>query len=139
MLSQPLNPQKKFSGNQIAVFSFFFGPFASVYFLKKNFDVMGDALNAQKTLLIGLGVVLALFLAFPFLPDSIPAVVYSVAYAIGSRQFYLSMQESALADYARESNWKALGIGLLSTLISAILLIAIVIIYAQIGWMEIDF
>lgn len=129
---------KMFSGNQIAILTFFFGPLAGVAMLKKNFDVMGERSHAKNTLIYGLVASAVLFLLSPFLPESIPAAVYAISYTVAAQTYFNTYQKTAFQNAERESTWKALGISALCIIVTAIILILIIMAYGVMGWIQIE-
>lgn len=129
---------KMFSGNQIAILTFFFGPLAGVTMLKKNFDVMGERTHAKNTLIYGLLASAILFLASPFLPNSIPAAVYAISYTIAAQNYFKTYQKTAFENAERESTWKALGISALCLIVTAIILLLIIMVYVVMGWIQVE-
>ena len=121
-----MEENQAYSKNQVTLGTFFGGPLAATYMLKKNFDVMGDATHSQKTIKYGLIFTLALILISPMLPSSIPGVVYGMAYTMAARSFYIQKQET-LKDTPRFSNWNVAGVALLSLL--AFLAVGLPIVY----------
>jgi hypothetical protein len=48
-----MDKSKIYSPNQVGLGTFFGGPLAAVYFLKKNFDAVDNSATAEKTVIIG--------------------------------------------------------------------------------------
>ncbi len=127
---------KKFSGNQIAFFSFFLGPVTAVYFLKRNYQAMGDEKRANETLRIGLILTLIFFLFIPFIPESVPPVAFAAGYAFASQYMFKIRQEAALENIEKESSLRAFGISLLCLLVSMLALLLIIFLYVQLGLID---
>lgn len=118
-----------YTRHQIMLGSFVGGPFAAIYFLKKNFDAMGDTAQSKKTVIIGLCLVVAL-LAIMAAPLPIPRVVYPVAYAALAQAIYMQKQIS-LKDTPSFSNKNVAIIAAISFIaFAAILLILVYVAYA---------
>lgn len=108
------------------------GPIAAVYFLKKNFDAMGNRELSQKTITLGSLIVLLLVLVLPFLPDFIPSVAYSIAYGFTARMIY-EQQQTSLKDVQTYSNWNVVGYALLWMIVIVALIIPVAMLYDHLG------
>jgi hypothetical protein len=64
-----------YSPTQAALGSFLGGPFASLYFLKTNFDVLGSEKSKKNTIALGSIIIFSILLILPFLPDNFPNMV----------------------------------------------------------------
>lgn len=124
--------QQAYTKNQILWGTFLGGPLAAVYMLKKNFDVMNDIDQSQKTTKFGLLFVLALIAIVPVLPQFIPGVAYAIGYTVAAQQFYVQKQIS-LKDNPRFSNWKVLGVSLASLAIFIAVGLPLVYLYYTLG------
>ena len=118
---------KLFSPFQVACASFFGGPIAAVYALKKNYEVLGQPKEARETLTAGIVFIILLVIVLPFLPDkfpnfAIPAGYTSAAYAI-TKRFQLPKPGS---------NFEAQGIGGIVALCVVCLIVFLAIAFAYI-------
>lgn len=125
---------KIYSPNQVLGGSFWGGPIAVVYFLWKNYVVLGKLEEAKNCLVFGSVFILVVLVGLPFLPESFPNIVIPIAYSIGAKQLAVSSQldkkqiiESE--SYTFQSNWKVLGIGTLTLLL--FLVVAIFLVFAM--------
>jgi len=94
------------------------GPVALIYFLMANFETLGDEALKKKTLQLGIAFIIALVATIPFLPDSLPSSVFTVAYIIVARHVaenYQMTKADILASEVHDfhSNWRVFGLGLL--------------------------
>ncbi|WP_221932910.1 hypothetical protein [Thalassotalea sp. PS06] len=110
---------KIYSPTQVAVGTFLGGPVGLMYFLMSNFGTLQKHDSKQKTLYAGIGLIVLLLLTMPFLPDDFPSLPFTVAYVIIARYVadnqQMKKQEIVESDnYVFQSNWKVLGMGLLS-------------------------
>ena len=80
-----------YSPVQVVTCSFFGGPFAAVFVLKKNFDALGDKAGSLKTIIWGSVFIVLLFLSLPFLPEKFPHYVLPLAYSIAAREIAKSI------------------------------------------------
>jgi hypothetical protein len=124
--------QKAYTRGQIIIGTFIGGPFAAMYFLKKNFDLQGDKESSKKTIIVGLSIVAILLAAVPVLPESIPSFVYGVAYTAIAQAVYEQKQKS-LKDTPRYSHWNVAGVTVLSIVMFLILAIPLILIYSNMG------
>src|SRR5690349_15440202 len=103
-----------YSPQQIALGSFWGGPFAAVYFLKENFLVLNQPGRAKRTLQFGALISGAMIGVLPFLPDKFPNLVMPLAYCIAARElakvYQLKKEAIATSDlYTFRSNWRVFG------------------------------
>jgi hypothetical protein len=81
-----------FSPTQGAVGTFVGGPLAGTYLLRTNYLAKGDRRNAMKVTLWGIALTLALLVALPYIPDSLPTPVIPISYAVAVRVIIEKMQ-----------------------------------------------
>jgi len=124
---------KVFSLQQLSLATVFFGPFAGVYLLARNFRLLGDIFKAKRTLIFGYSLATLYLIGTVFIPDNVghflryglPWVPAGIIYQIAYYQ-----QKQAIVGYGtsgsmkRYSAWKMLGVGLLSLLVSLFILFA---------------
>lgn len=106
-----------YSPNQCSFGAFLGGPLASIWCIRRNFQVLGEAEAVRKTSLYGALVMAALFILMPMLPDRFPNFVIPLVTIIMTRGFVQAYQSSkqAIAEselLAFRSNWSVLGVGL---------------------------
>ena len=105
-----------YSLKQVFAGSFLGGPIALVYFLRNNFQVLGNNSAASKTLLWGVLFNFAILAAFPFLPKHFPNSVFPFAYswaagAIASAKQLSDESIASLPQFRFHSNWRVFGVG----------------------------
>jgi hypothetical protein len=118
-----------YSPRQIRIGTFLGGPIAAVYLLRANFLALNRTSEAHTTILCGIALLAGLLVLVPFLPKHFPnfliPILISIAAGFVADKWQLSKQ--AIVDsgsYEFQSNWRLLGITLLS--IIAFLLIIVV-------------
>ncbi|GGB14863.1 hypothetical protein [Agarivorans gilvus] len=122
--------KKVLSPAQIAGGSFWGGPIATVYYLRKNYLLIGNEALAQKTLIYGAIFIIFLMAILPFLPEKFPNMVLPLAYCLAARQIAETTQLKkdqieGSEEYTFESNWKIFGVGILTLLIFLIVAMAV--------------
>ncbi|MGO3346386.1 MAG: hypothetical protein ACTIM4_14110 [Marinomonas sp.] len=110
---------KVLSPVQIAAGSFWGGPIATVYYLRKNYLLQGRNDYAQKTLVYGILFIIALLVVLPFIPDAFPGMVIPIAYCLAAKKIALKTQMSktmieSSEGYTFESNWMIFGVGIVT-------------------------
>ena len=130
-----MEAKKVLSPAQIAGGSFWGGPIATVYYLRKNYLATGNKELAQKALLYGTLFIIFMLGLIPFLPEKFPSIALHLAYCLAARQIAKTTQLKkeqieGSEEYTFESNWKIFGVGILTMLIWLILGIA--------GWFVLD-
>ena len=106
------------------------GPAAVVYFLYRNYIVLGDVAAARKTVNYGVAVILAYFGVVALLPaHALPNGPFTVASWFVTRGIVESMQPSTQAIiaspvYTFHSGWRVLGMSILCAIVTAIGLFA---------------
>mgnify|MGYP005724765147 CR=1 FL=1 len=129
---------KVISPNQILVSSFFGGPIAAIYFLRKNYIALGDDHYARNTLIYGVTLIIFVILLLAFLPEEIPNLILPLAYSLAAKQIAVSTQlekhKIETSDmYAFESNIKIFGISIIALMIFMILAVLIFVILEAAG------
>jgi len=110
-----------YSPQQAAGGAFLGGPVGVIYFIWANFRALGNEAAARSTLGYGLlGLVVVLILVV-ILPEGIPNVPFTIAYVVIAQQVVTKLQVSKqqiidTPEYDFHSNWRVLGLGLLSLL-----------------------
>jgi len=117
---------KLYSNREITIATFFGGPLAAGYLMKKNFQVMGDFERAKLALLIGIISTIIIFAVFLTLPESIqdviPQPLIPVIYTAIISLIVNKLQGPFLKEYKDKggiyhSGWRAAGVGALAMLI----------------------
>ena len=113
-----MNKQLVYSPAQAAFGSFLGGPLASVVFLRRNFQALGNYGAEKKTVLFGAIILLALIGILPFLPDKFPKMAIPIATIVVTRiiveKNQFTKQSIVESDsLAFKSNWRVLWVSLL--------------------------
>ncbi len=128
-----MDEKKIYSTGQIWGSSFIFGPLAGIYLLSKNFETFKDKEKAKQTLVIGLGITIAfvIILLLVELPKTgaVFPIVYTaiIAYCADKNQKE-KIKQHLDSGGKKYSNWRVLGISILSLLV----LIALFFVFAMI-------
>ncbi len=109
---------KLYTPVQVGIGTYIGGPFAAMYFLKGNFDVLDKPELSKKVIAIGIAFSIVLFAALPFVPENLPnnviPIMYLVPVLLMMKNHQLTKKEileSELYDF--HSSWKVFGISLL--------------------------
>lgn len=131
--------KKLYSNREITIATFFGGPLAAGYLMKKNFQVMGDFEKADKSLLIGIISTIIIFGSILSLSDSvinhIPKPLIPGIYTAIISWIVNKLQGPYIKEYKENgglyySGWKAAGVGAVTMLI---LIAAIAIVAFFVG------
>ncbi len=130
---------KLFSPTQGAMGAFLLGPITGVYIIQANFAAMGESVRRGHAIVYGSLLVLAVALLSPFVPEKVPAIAFGMLYMIPTRwvmdKLQLSKQQITDSDdYDFHSNWLVFGVGLLGIVIYMMIIIAVYLAYAALGW-----
>lgn len=130
--------KKVLSPGQIAGGSFWGGPIATVYYLRKNYLAQGNEVYAQKALLYGVCFVIFLLGLLPFLPEKFPNMLLPLIYCLSAKQIAETTQLKKAQikeseEYTFESNWKIFGVGILTMLIFLIIVIVAMMAFEAMG------
>ena len=114
------------------------GPVGLIYFLKANFDALGNKSAARKTVLLGIILIIALVLIVPQLPNDSSSIPTTIAYIAIARfvatRYQLTKAAIELSDvYEFHSNWRVLGHALLCLLASAVAIMGPLFVLAYLG------
>lgn len=106
-----------YSPKQVSAGSFLGGPIAAVYFLRRNFQALGNPDAARRTLWWGIVFNIAVAAVIPFLPDRFPNYVLPLAYSWAAYGIAASKQLSketiaSSPEFSFESNWRVVGIAI---------------------------
>jgi hypothetical protein len=109
--------QPIYSPRQISSASFLGGPIALVYFLRKNFQTLGNTAAAAQCLGWGILFNVVILGSMPFLPKRFPNYVLPLAYSwtayFIAEQKQLSKESiSASSQFCFQSNWKVFGLAI---------------------------
>ena len=132
--------RKLFSPTQGALGAFLLGPITGLYAVQANFAAMGESAKRANTFVYGSILILAVALVSPLLPEKIPAFAFGLLYMLPTRmfmdKFQLSKQQIIDSlEYKFQSNWLVFGAGVLGIIIYLILIIAVYLGYAALGWL----
>ncbi len=123
--------RKIYTTRQMWVSSFIFGPIAGIYLLSKNFETFKDNENAKRTLIIGLGIVTILIIIALLIEIPKTGMIIPIIYTVLIKQYANACQKEKIKQHLdsggkKYSNWRVLGISILSLL--ALLALALVIV-----------
>ena len=113
---------KVYSPVQGGLGTFLGGPLAGAYFIRANFQAMGDARRAGLAAIWGIAICAVFILVVPFLPAKlirsfVPILnVLGVKYLIEKMQFTKD-QIASSGQFTFHSNWRVVGIALLGFLV----------------------
>jgi len=133
-----MEPKKFYSPLQIALGSLWGGPLAAVYFLRKNYLALGKTESAQKTVVIGSLLILALIALLAYLPENFPSMIIPFVYCAAAAKVAMSTQlekaDIAKADeFEFASNWGVFGLGIVSLVLFFIFAVVIMLIMDFMG------
>lgn len=108
-----------YSPAQVCLGTFLGGPIAAVYFLKKNYDMMGIEDSGRTTLIWGTLLTLLFMVGLQYIPDSVPVSAVAAGYSAGvmalvQRDHLRKEDISTLPDYDFRSNWNVLCVAAVS-------------------------
>ena len=137
-----MNKQPVYSPGQAALGSFLGGPLASVVFVRRNFQALGNSEAEKKTLLFGAILLLALLGLLPFLPDRFPNMAFPIATIVATRAIVEKYQftKQAIAEstsLAFQSNWRVFFVALLCLVVFFAVAMAVVFGFDYFGIVEI--
>ncbi|KJG36576.1 hypothetical protein UA32_16370 [Photobacterium angustum] len=123
---------KLYTPVQVGIGTYIGGPFAAMYFLKGNFDVLDKPELSKKVIVVGIAFSIVLFAALPFIPESLPnnviPIMYLVPVLLMMKNHHLTKKEileSELYDF--HSSWKVLGVSLLWMILFFIIAIGVML------------
>lgn len=130
--------KKLYTPTQIALATYLAGPFAAIFFLKRNFEALGKETFARKTLRIGLLLSFLLLIIQPFLAEVAPGVVLPVLYLVPVimvvKNHQMTKDEIRNSDdYVFQSSWKVFGMGIILMLAFYVMAIIFMIILESLG------
>ncbi|MDO5510897.1 MAG: hypothetical protein Q4F57_09390 [Weeksellaceae bacterium] len=120
--------RKFFSIKAITLATFVGGPLATAYMVKKNYEAMLQPEKARNSLIIGVGattlIIIFLFLTPEHIIDKIPNIVLPILYAMAAYFLVEEIQGANIKVHEENggefySNWHAVGVAVIATLIFA--------------------
>ena len=123
-----LESKQLYSKRAIITATFFGGPLAAGYLVKKNYDTLDQAENGKKSMIIGIISTIILFAIIFIIPEAVlDKIPYAIIPLIYSGIIYIlveKLQGEELRQHKETegkfySNWRAAGIGGISLLIIA--------------------
>ena len=118
--------KKFYSQKAISIATYFGGPLAAGYLIKKNFEVLNQPDNGQKSLIIGIISTLLLFAGIFSIPEPIidkipqpviPLIYTGIIYLIVEKLQGKKLQEHKDSGGDFHSGWKAAGVGAIAMII----------------------
>lgn len=114
-----------YSLKAISIATFFGGPLAAGYLVKKNYEALGQADNARKSLFIGIASTIVLFVIAYLIPDELSTKIGTLIPGLSAWIIYLiveKLQGSELKLHKESegkfySGWKAAAVGSISMVI----------------------
>ncbi|PKG76213.1 hypothetical protein CXF86_04720 [Shewanella sp. GutCb] len=118
-----------YSPTQAALGAFLGGPFASLYFLKTNFEVLKSEKSKKNTIALGSIIIFSLLLILPFLPDNFPNIVIPLLTVTITKalveKFQFTKEDIEISEGLKyQSNW---GVLWTSIICLVLLLIAVTV------------
>jgi hypothetical protein len=124
-----MEEKKRFySQRAIAIATYFGGPLAAGYLVKKNYETLGQPDNARKSLIIGIVSTILIFAGIFSIPEEIidkipnaliPLIYTGIIYLIVERVQGESLKNHKESGGEFYSGWKAAGVGAIAMLILA--------------------
>jgi hypothetical protein len=134
--------KKLYSQKAIGIATFFGGPLAAGYLVKKNYQSLGLESHGKKAFIIGIVSTLLLFAGVFSIPEHIldkipnaliPAIYTGIIYLIVERLQGQDLKEPLENGRAFQSAWKAVGVGAISMLILLIFIATTAFIAADLS------
>ena len=121
-----------FSPTQAAVGAFLGGPFASIYFLRKNFETVNDDDGANNATVIGGVIAFVLIIILGFLPENFPNMAIPILTVVITRmlveKYQCTKQEITSVDSVSfQSNWHVFIAGVISFVAFMVVAVAILL------------
>lgn len=124
--------EKAYTKNQIQISALLLGPAAAVYFLKKNFEVLGNQKLARDTLKQGILGILLFILITPFISKVGAMIGINIGIVLALGSVYTTSQTSLL-DNPKYSFWNVLGISILGLIGFFASSLIVVMLYDALG------
>jgi hypothetical protein len=114
--------EQLYSPNQIAIGAFLGTPLAAGWLAAHNYRAMRQPREAGRVLGLGIIATIVVMAIAYYLPDSVPSVVFPIAYCVAIYQAADSKFKAVVAAHrtaggTMRSSWRVVGIGLLCALI----------------------
>lgn len=98
--------------------TFFGTPVAGAWVITRNLKSLGRHDEMRKAWLTGIGIMVVIFIAAWFLPESVPATPINIAAVLAMHQYAKQTTGAALEQHSANggsylSNWRAFGVSLL--------------------------
>jgi len=131
---------KLYTTNWVIFATYIGGPLAGAYLMSKNFENLNNKKFALNTLIIGILATLLLFGILPFIPESIlnsipnyiiPAIYTSIIYGFMKKYQDKDIKEYLKNNGVKQSWWKAMGIAILSLIISMLYFFVLIILIPE--------
>lgn len=131
------NEKKFYSQNGISIATYFGGPLAAGYLVKKNYETLGQPEKGKKAFIIGIISTILLFGGIFAIPESIiykmpnvliPLIYTGLIYFIVERIHGEVFKLHKEAEGKFHSNWKATGIGAIAMVIILIVIVFVAFI-----------
>ncbi len=123
---------KIYSPGQIGGASFWAGPLAGIYLLKKNFDALGNKIWAKKTIIWGTIYTAGMFLLIFLVPKEaglpLELVNVNIAWQLARRYQMTKKDIQCSEQYGFQSNWKVFWTVVVSAIVT-IAIIAVIVIF----------
>lgn len=129
---------KVYSPTQAAMGALLGGPIASVYFITKNFSVLGDDKLVKQSSFYGSLVIIIVLAILPFLPENFPNMVIPIITVVSTRALIEKLQfkkedisNNEHLDF--QSNWRVFFAGLISMAIAYVIAVIILLVLDALG------
>jgi hypothetical protein len=124
-----------YSPKQVLAGSFLGGPVAAIYFLRRNFQALGNPDAARKTFWWGIVFNIAVAAVMPLLPDRFPNYVLPLAYSWAAHGIAASKQLSkemiaSSPEFSFASNWRVVGLAIVFLVATVALWFALFLLLA---------
>lgn len=127
-----------YSPTQAALGSLLGGPFASLYFLKTNFEVLKNENRKKNTIVLGSIIIFSLLLISPFLPDDFPNTVIPLLTVAITRalveKFQFTKEDIEISEGLKyHSNWGVLWKSIICLVLFLIAITLFILIIESLG------
>ncbi|MFM2480889.1 hypothetical protein [Celerinatantimonas sp. YJH-8] len=136
-----MSERKVYSPIQAALGGFLGGPLASAFFIRENFNVLGNQNAVKKTTRFGTLVIAILIVILPFLPDNFPSMAIPTI-TIGVTKLLIEklqfkkkdVIDSHVLDF--HSNWRVLLVSLICMAIFMLIGVFFIVLMYSLGIKE---
>ena len=130
--------ERIYTPSQVAMGALLGGPMAAIYFLWANFQALGRARAAGRTLGWGVFAFAAMVLLMMLAPRGLPNLLLTLATIVLAGQIatHWQMNRHDIARshrFARASSWRVVGIGLACSLLSMTLAVLFALVFRMLG------